>query len=93
MSVEVAELIHCKRVGVSSLDVYINLYQPLRCPLYLIKLLVVFLNEGFILHPDVHPETLLATELPQTSCSVGGGGGGGWVGLTVLQFPGLRSVV
>ena len=92
MSVEVAELIHCKRVGVSSLDVYINLYQPLRCPLYLIKLLVVFLNEGFILHPDVHPETLLPTELPQTEGSVGGGGGG-WVGLTVLQFPGLKSVV
>ena len=58
------------------------------CPFYLFKLPVVFLNGGHILSPDVHPETLILTELPQYSLGVGVG----WVGLAVLLLPGLWSV-
>ena len=54
--------------------------------MYLIKFPVMFLNGSFILTPDVHPETLLLTELPQPSLGVGGGG----VGLAVLLLPGLN---
>ena len=57
-----------------------------RVPLYLLKLPVMFLNEGFIFHPDVHPETLLLTELTQTSLGVGVGG----VTLSVLLLPCLN---
>ena len=45
----------------------------------------MFLNGGFILTPDVHPETLPLTELPQYSLGVGVS----WVGLAVLLLPGL----
>ena len=44
------------------------------------------LNGGFILTPDVHPETLPLAELPQSSLGVGVG----WVGLAVLLLPGLN---
>ena len=54
-------------------------------PLYLLKLPVMFLNEGLILHPDFHPESLVLTELTK---SLGGGVGG--VTLTVLLLPGLN---
>ena len=53
--------------------------------MYLIKLPVMSLNGRFILTPDLHPETLSLTELPQSSLGVGGG----WVGLAVLLLPGL----
>ena len=56
------------------------------CLLYLIKFPVMFLNGGFILSPDVHPETLLLTELSQFSLGVGVGG----EGLAVLLLPGLN---
>ena len=55
-------------------------------PLYLLKLPVMFLNEGLIFHPDVHPETLLLTELTQTSLGVEVGG----VTLSVLLLPCLN---
>ena len=57
-----------------------------RVPLYLLKLPVMFLNEGLILHPDFHPESLVLTELNK---SLGGGVGG--VTLTVLLLPGLNT--
>ena len=53
---------------------------------YLIKLPVVSLDGGFVFNPDFHPETLLLTELPQTTSSIGVGG----VVLTMLYFPGLN---
>ena len=46
------------------------------------------LNGGFILTPDLHPDTLVLTKLSQSSLGVGGGG----VGLAVLLLPGLRNM-
>ena len=46
----------------------------------------MFLNGGHVLSPDVHPDTLVLPQLPQSDLAVGGGG----VGLAVLLLPGLK---
>ena len=58
----------------------------IKCLLYLIKLPVMFLNDGFIFNPDFHPETLLLAELTQVTGGIRAGG----VALTVLHLPGLN---
>ena len=56
---------------------------------YLIKLLVMFFNGGFISHPDFDPKTLLLTAILSSIQVSLPSFGLGVVGLTVLQFPGL----
>ena len=51
---------------------------------YLVEMSVVFLNLGFVLHPDFHPEALLLTVASAHGVSIVPG-----VSLPVLEFPGL----